>query len=141
VLSLLEKDGLIIKRVEKNATFFKASMSPGFKALKITYAVGKLEDAQFIDSIKAKSKGLSSILLYGSAAKGEDDVKSDYDIIAIASECTVTSHELSKVLRREVNFKSYAISEWKEISKQNRAFYLEVISNSFVLYGQKPVID
>jgi predicted nucleotidyltransferase len=84
---------------------------------------------------------LASILLYGSAAKGEDDAASGYDFLVIAAKCDVGASELSEKLGREVGLQVYDAAGWKNVSKQNRAFYLDTISNSIALYGEKPVID
>lgn len=140
-LDFLAEEGLILKRTEKNSTYFKASMTNGFKALKIAFTISKLEDAKVIELIKEKSKGLSSILLYGSAAIGEDGPDSDVDILVISMHCTVSAEEISRKLGKESGLKKYTIGEWKKISRQNRAFYLEAVSNSITLFGQKPVID
>jgi len=140
-LGVLEKDGLVLRRDEKHASFFKASASSEFKALKIAFTLSKIAEAGIVGMITQKSKGLSSILLYGSAARGEDGPESDYDLLVIAAECKGKSLELSEKLGRESTLQAYSISEWKEVSKKNRAFYLELISSSVALYGNKPVID
>ncbi len=140
-MRLLENEGLVSRRSEKNATFFKATMSAEFKALKVAYTISKIEAAGLVELISKKSRGLGSILLYGSAAKGEDDLKSDYDFLIIAAECDVKALEISEKLKRECALQTYSISEWKKVSKKNRAFYLDVISKSIDLKGEKPVID
>ena len=81
------------------------------------------------------------MLLYGSAARGEDDVTSDYDLLVIAAACRTRGGELSEMLGREVNLKKYTIGEWKKISERDRPFYMEVISNSISLLGNKPVME
>lgn len=140
-LQVLEKDRLISRRTEKNAAFFKSTMSNEFKALKIAYTVSKIEEAGVVEVISKKSAGLSCILLYGSAAKGEDDLKSDYDFLAIAADCRASALEIGEMLGRESVLQAYSISEWKKVSRKNRAFYLEVITNSIALKGEKPIID
>lgn len=139
--NFLVEEGLLEKRVEKNATYFRANLSLHFKELKKAYTVSKIFGAGVVDLIKERSAGLASILLYGSAAKGEDDPGSDYDFLVIASRCDVKASELSERLGREVSLRVYDASGWKTASRQNRAFYLEAISNSIALYGEKPVID
>jgi len=138
---LLEKEDLVRRRSGKNATFFKPTMSTEFKALKIACTISKLEEKGITELFGRKSRGLSSVLLYGSAAKGEDSPESDYDFLAIAAESDVKALELSEKLGRECNLQVYSVSEWKEASRKNRPFYLEVISNSISLMGEKPVID
>lgn len=140
-INVLEKDGLIQIRREKNGTFLKPTFSNEFKMLKVAYTLSKIEEKKIVEIISKKAGGLSSILLYGSAARGEDDEKSDYDFLVIAAKCNVSSLEISEKLGRESAIQIYSISEWRDVSKKNRAFYLEVISNSIALKGEKPVID
>lgn len=118
-----------------------SGFTSGFKSLKTAFTISKIEDAKIVESIREKSKGLSSVLLYGSAAIGEDAPDSDFDILVISAHCAISAEELSRKLGNETSLKKYSIAEWKKISKQNRAFYLEVISKSIALLGQKPVID
>ncbi|MFA6049185.1 MAG: MarR family transcriptional regulator [Candidatus Micrarchaeia archaeon] len=141
LLGALQKAGLVVARRERNASFFKASLTPLFKAQKTAYNVSRLFGAGVVDEIKNASSGLSAVLLYGSAAKGEDDENSDYDLLVIASSCNASAQGLSRKLGREASLKKFTISEWKRQSKTNRAFYLDVISNSTALLGEKPVID
>ena len=140
-LKELEKAGLILRRDEKNASFFKPKESPAFKGIKIAYSISKILDSKIIDLVEKNSRGLSCFLLFGSAARGEDSTASDYDFLLIAPESKVSANDLSEKLGRDVNLKKFSMSEWKTVSKKNRAFYLDVISNSFVLIGSKPVID
>lgn len=140
-LVALEKAGLLERRETRNATYFKANMAPEFKAHKIAYTISKIAASGIVGKVRARSRGLNCFLLYGSAARGEDGENSDYDFLVIAAECGITGTELGENLRRETSLKKLTIGEWKETSKKNRAFYLEVISDSFPLYGKKPVMD
>lgn len=139
--NILVKGGLLLKRVEMNATYFKVNPTPEFKEMKKAYTVSKISDAGVVDLIKEQSAGLASISLYGSAARGEDDPDSDYDFLVIASKCDAKASEISKKLGMEATLQVHDASGWKRVSKQNRAFYLDVISSSISLYGEKPVVD
>lgn len=139
--NFLVRENLLMRRIEKNATYFRANLSPEFKEMKKAYTISKIFGAGVVDLIKEKSVGLTSISLYGSAAKGEDDPESDYDFLVIASKCGVKASELSEKLGREASLQVYDAAGWKRVSKQNRAFYLDVMTNSMALYGEKPVID
>jgi len=137
----LEGANLVVRRKTNNAVYFRASMGNAFKAMKTAYSIGKIESAGVVERIALKSGGLHCILLYGSAARGEDDSGSDFDFLVIAARCDAKGGELSEKLGRECGLQTYTISQWKEITKKNRAFYLEVISGSIALKGGKPVID
>ncbi|MBI5036423.1 winged helix-turn-helix transcriptional regulator [Candidatus Micrarchaeota archaeon] len=140
ILKALEKEGWVEKREEKYATFFKANMSPAFKAHKQAYTMAKIRDSSILEIVQEKTKGLHSFMLFGSAARGEDDEKSDYDFIIVAGGSDVKSRDLAKKLGREVNLKTFSISEWKKVEKTNQAFYRDVLTYSWVLLGQKPVL-
>jgi predicted nucleotidyltransferase len=140
-LTMLSKDKLLQMRKEKHATFFKANISNLFKTLKSSYTLSILEDKKIVEYIQENSSGLSSILIYGSAARGEDDRDSDYDFVVIAGSCNAESEILSALLKRECSVKKFNLAQWKDASKKNRAFYLEVISSSIALHGNIPIID
>ena len=140
-LKYLTKDNFLSKRKEANLTYFKAAENQKFKALKVAHTISVLQDSEIIPLIEENSQALSSLLLYGSAARGEDGSTSDYDFLIIAQGCSLPHAKLSNILKRETNLKHFTISQWEKISKENRAFYLEAISNSIALIGQKPVID
>ncbi|HLC69148.1 MAG TPA: nucleotidyltransferase domain-containing protein [Candidatus Bilamarchaeaceae archaeon] len=135
------REGIMQREKRSNGTFYTLKINNKTKALKLAYTLWKLEEAAIVDLISSKSNGLTSILLYGSAARGEDDENSDYDILIIANSATINSLELAERLGREVNLKILSIVEWSEISRKNRAFYLEALCNSISLYGQKPILS
>lgn len=138
---VLVEGNLLMKRAERNATYFRANLTPEFKEMKKAHTVSKIFDAGAVELIKERSAGLASISLYGSAARGEDGPESDYDFLVIALKCSVKASELSDRLGRETTLQVHDAAGWKRVSEQNRAFYLDVISNSIALYGEKPVID
>ncbi len=140
-LQQLHREGFIERSEDRMAVYFKASLTPKLKAFKAAYTSSLIEHSGTMEYLSKNSKGLSSILLYGSAARGEDGPESDYDFLVIAAECTAKPLRLSELLGREVNLQHKTASEWKRISRDNRAFYLEVITSSMPLYGNKPVID
>ncbi|MFA5382562.1 MAG: nucleotidyltransferase domain-containing protein [Candidatus Micrarchaeia archaeon] len=86
---------------------------------------------------------IDSILLYGSMVKGTADEKSDIDILIILRNIKKKKPILLKFegeLKREIMPISFTFFEWKQKAKKEKAFYDEVILNSIVLYGEKPVV-
>jgi predicted nucleotidyltransferase len=140
-LAMLTRDGLIQKREEKHATFFKATMSNIFKSLKISYTLSIIENKKIIKYVQENSSGISSFILYGSSARGEDDQDSDYDFLIISGSSNVKADEISTLLGRECSIKKFNLAQWKDVSRNNRAFYLEVITSSIALFGNIPIID
>lgn len=110
---------------------------------KVLFSVEGLHAARLVESLLKKSKSISSILLYGSAAMGKDDESSDLDILIIADVDPAVKKgllSLAKGIGREVNIQVYAPSEWRKKATVDKAFYDNVIVDSIILFGQKPVV-
>lgn len=138
----LEKRGLIQRRKERHVVFYQASPTPAFKAIKVAKTVQKIVSSGFLKTVEENSSGVSALLLYGSAAIGEDDEESDYDFAVIAAACNSTKiRSEARKLGREAPVLSFTPGQWTEQSKKNRGFYLDVLSNSIALIGRKPVVD
>ncbi len=141
-LDLLVQERLLVREEFKNQILFKANMeSPAFKHLKTAYNLAWLEEKNLAGFLKEKLPGLSSIVLYGSFAKGENDEKSDIDLIAISPTPKKSGLRLSQLLGKETSFIIFTPSHWREQAKKNKAFYLEVITEGIVLFGTRPVVE
>ncbi len=139
-LKSLVREGWLTERKERHAFFFSVNPSPAFKAAIVSFSVAKISDAGVLDQVLSDSKGLHSFLLFGSAARGEDDPQSDYDFLLVAASSRVSAEALSGRLGRDVNMKAFTISDWVRVSKENPAFYRDVLAYSWVLLGEKPVL-
>ncbi|MDO9288989.1 MAG: nucleotidyltransferase domain-containing protein, partial [Thermodesulfovibrionales bacterium] len=94
-----------------------------------------------VEFLKKRIPGISSIVLYGSYAKGEDDKKSDIDILIISASKKYISSDAASLLGKEVTLSVFSPAEWSRQAKANRAFYLDVITEGIVLYGTRPVVE
>ncbi|MEM4335653.1 MAG: nucleotidyltransferase domain-containing protein [Candidatus Anstonellales archaeon] len=133
--------GLAERNKSYGRVFVKLVLSPAVKKLKIAYSTHIIEKSGMVEHISQNSFGLQSLVVYGSIARGEDDENSDCDILVIASKCNANSMTLSKMLKREVSLKCFTLEGWKKVAEKNRAFYLEVITNSIVLKGNLPIVE
>lgn len=140
-LDFLLKNNLILKEKSKNQILYSANIqNPAFRHIKISRSLSVLMQKGIVEFIKEKVPGVSSIILYGSYAKGEETKDSDMDILIIASGKINISGELSSLLRRDANLSLFSPAEWSRQAKTNRAFYLDVITEGIVLYGTRPVV-
>lgn len=141
-LDLLVRNRLLVREEFKNQILYKANMnSPAFKHLKAAYNLAWLEEKGIVELLKDKLPGLSSLVLYGSFAKGENDETSDIDLLAIFSSAGKLDMSLSDLLGRETSLVTFAPSEWKEQAEKNKAFYIDVITEGIVLFGTRPVVE
>lgn len=139
----LVEDGLLLERREGRLRYLKANMENlFFKHLKIAFNVKKILDSGIVDYLNKKVPALSSIVLFGSWARGEDDKESDIDILVIGQKPKrINVSDFEKRLGRKVELTFLRWSEWRKTIQEDRAFYLEVITNGIVFYGNMPVIE
>jgi len=141
-LDLLVKERLLIREEFKNQILYKGNMeSSAFKHLKVTYNLAWLEEKGIVDYLKENLAGLSSLVLYGSLAKGENDEKSDIDLLVISVSPRKRDLKLQELLEKETSLTIFKPSEWREQAKKNKAFYLDVITEGIVLFGTRPVVE
>jgi len=140
-LDLLVEDGLLLRNKEKNQILYKGNMElPAFRYLKISYNLSWLQKKGVPEFLTNNMKTVTSILLFGSYAKGENDSESDVDILVISLSKNTPTAELAKLLKRDINLISFTPAQWSQQAKTNKAFYLDVILDGIMLYGTKPVV-
>ena len=141
-LDLLVEDEFLVKVEEKNRILYRTNIeNPALRHLKISYNLSWLREKGMVDFIINRMKSVTSIMLFGSFAKGENDENSDVDILTISLDKDKPTAELAKLLGRDVNLVNFTPAQWSNQAKNNRAFYLDVITDGILLYGTKPVVE
>lgn len=137
---LLVKENLILEERKANLRYFKANIGNlFFKHLKIAFNIGLLMKSGLIHFINENLANVSSIVLFGSMAKGEDDKQSDIDILIIGKEKSLNLNKFEEKIGKEITLHIFSWSEWNKQEEENRAFYLEVILYGIPLYGELPL--
>jgi predicted nucleotidyltransferase len=140
-LDLLVRDGLITREKTKNQIFYQANTeSHAYRYEKIAYNLAQLEKKAVVEYILENVPGVSSIVLYGSYAKGENDKHSDIDLLIISTAKKVILGDIEEKFKVELNVMNFSSAQWTEQARSNKAFYLDVITEGIPLYGTKPVI-
>ncbi len=141
-LDALLKDDLIVREEIKNQILYRANTdSQSYRFAKISYNLSWLEKNSIVESLIESVPGTSSIVLYGSYAKGENDRHSDIDLLIISSAKEVRTSDLRKKLGIDVNIMNFSKTGWTKQAKSNRAYYLDIITEGIVLYGTRPVVE
>ena len=141
-LDLLLNDGFIIREKRKNQILYQANMVKiSFRFLKISHNLAMLEEKHVVDDLLDNVQGISSIVLYGSYARGENDAHSDIDILTISMAKKIDTDLISKNIDMAVNIMNFTSTQWTRQAKDNRPFYLDIITEGIVLYGTRPVIE
>lgn len=138
---ILVKEGLLLEQKKANLRYFRPNVnSLFFKSLKLSFNLREIIKSGLIEYLKEKVSGLSSIVLFGSMAKGENDKKSDCDILVIGKETKESMSHIEKKMGREINIHFFSWTEWNAQIKKNKAFYFDVVTYGKSLYGEMPVI-
>lgn len=142
-LDKLVKEGILLERREGKLRYIKANVeNPFFKHLKIAFNIKKILDSGILEYLKKNIHPLLCIVLFGSVAKGEDDEKSDIDLLVIGNEKNnLFLSKFEKRLNKEINLIIMKWHEWRKKAEKDKAFYLDVISYGIPLYGDLPVIE
>lgn len=125
----LVKIGLLEKQIRGNRNYYKCrSDFPILEELKSiilkTVSLGKILE----DYLQKKEEKIELAFIYGSFAKGEENISSDIDLIIVGN---ITSKETSSVLSsakdmlsREINFVVY---NKKEFTKKKKNHFLKEV--------------
>ena len=140
-VDFLLKEKILIEEREANLKYVKANLNnPFFRQIKIAYNVKKILDSGLIDYLINSIPTVSSIVLFGSTARGLDDYRSDIDILVIGKEKLISLSKYEEKLKREINLHIFSWANWKLKAKKDSPFYYEVIIYGIPLYGELPIV-
>lgn len=128
-LKVLQKDGLILK--EKKGIYFTFAAnreSEDFRLLKKQNLVWRIHKCGIISVLDEKLKP-NCMVLFGSAARGEDTETSDMDIFVQAKEKEIDIKKYERALSRKINL--FFEPEFGSLSKELK----NNIINGTAVYG------
>ncbi len=138
----LVKNNLLIETRRGNMRYVKANMnSLFFRHLKIAFSIRRIEESNLISYLEENIPALNSVVLFGSMARGEDDENSDIDLLIIGQKKKIDLSRFEEMLGKEIKAIIMKWAEWREKARNDKAFYIEVITKGIVLYGEVPVIE
>jgi len=111
------------------------------KYIRVLSSLAQVSEAGLVEEILTRCKNIISIVLYGSAARGEDNALSDIDILIITRKrLKIMPLKAEKRINREVVILNCSLVEWKEKAKKDKVFYDRVIIDGIPLYGEIPAV-
>ena len=141
IMDFLLSNSVVEKRILGKMHLFKIKNNFLTKNMKILYSLYEINSSKLTEEIIKRDNTVMSIILYGSVAKGEDDSKSDIDLLIISrKKLNIPDLKSENKLKRELNIIKYAYNEWKQKAQKDRVFYENIILNCIPLYGEKPVV-
>lgn len=138
-LDFYESGGLLFRSKRANLALYKANVeNPSFRSLKLGMFL--IKAASLIGFLKEEYRD-SSVVLYGSCARGEDDSGSDVDLLVVGRKVHhVDLGKFEKQLDRKITLLVYAWREWEEKAEMDKAFYERILVDAVVLHGGLPVV-
>ncbi|MBS3143853.1 nucleotidyltransferase domain-containing protein [Candidatus Woesearchaeota archaeon] len=138
---LLIKENLIKEEKKANLRYFKANTNNlFFKQLKISNNISIILKLGLIEFLKENVSNVSSIVLFGSMAKGEDDKDSDVDLLIIGKEKHLNLIKIEEKIKKRITPHIISWSEWNKKATEDIAFYHEVVNYGINLYGELPLV-
>ncbi|MEK6895656.1 MAG: nucleotidyltransferase domain-containing protein [Nanoarchaeota archaeon] len=139
----LVKEKILVEKRVSNLRYLKLNMSSLFvKQMKIAYNIKRIEDSGILEYIKKEVPSLSSVILFGSMASGENDKNSDVDLVIIGQSnmLKLSLQEFERKMGKEINYHVFTWAKWKKQEKENKAFYVDVIIKGIPLYGEMAAV-
>ena len=133
----IEKDNILRKEIIGNIHLYKLNNELELvKHLKIVNTLLELEQHHFTEQFQNNT--ISSIVLYGSHANGENDSKSDIDLLFLVNKKEIYTsliQTLEKKLNKQISIQQLTIPEWQTLKKKDKIFYESILEKHIILYG------
>jgi predicted nucleotidyltransferase len=135
----IQKDNILIKEIVGNVHLYKLNNELELvKHLKIVHTLLEFEQQRFTEYFLDEDTMISSIVLYGSYANGENDSKSDIDLLLLVNKkrsYTTVLQTLEKKFHKQISLQQMTISEWQTLKKKDKIFYESLLEKHIILYG------
>ena len=142
IVDNLVAQNILIENRQGNQRVITSNMeNKFFLQLKIAFSIKKIQNSKLLQYLEEKIPAITSITLYGSTAQGNDDEKSDIDLLIIGQKIKPNISNYEKKLDREINLLIMKWSEWRTHANQDKPFYREIVKDGIALLGDIPVIE
>lgn len=138
-LDFYHRNDFLAKSRRANLVLLKANLENlSFRYMKLACFMTKLKPLR--DFLRHTLPN-TSIILYGSCARGEDDPQSDVDLLLVGRKAEqLDLSKFEKSLARRVTILTCTQIEWEEKARKDRAFYERILIDGIVLQGNLPVV-
>lgn len=132
----MESEGILLSEYRANARYFRINKEyPLYKELK-SIVFKTIGIGGGIKKRLRKFSGIKFAFIFGSYAKSRENYLSDIDLIIIGEldedKLIRELDDLEKLLKREINYKIYNLSELKQYTKSGDPFLESVVKDKKV---------
>jgi predicted nucleotidyltransferase len=136
-LNKMVDEGILVSESKANARYFKVNKNhPLYEELKsiVFKTVGVLGS---IREVMRKLDNVEYCYIYGSYAKRKETSLSDIDLVVIGDvdedEFIKELDKLEQLLKREVNYKLYTMTEFRRAKKKEEPFLMEILKDKKII--------
>lgn len=135
-LNELKKEKILLSEKKFNHIFYKANTEfPLFKTRKLSYNLEQLHTSGLIEYLQDQYNHPQAIILFGSYAKAENNLKSDIDIVIITPlKKQVKTEQFEKKLGHSIQLFIHSHDEIKLMATKNKELLNNFI-NGIILQG------
>lgn len=133
LINNMEKEGVLVSERKANARYFKANKEyPIYEEMKniVFKTVGV---AGSIKDVLQKIGSVDYAFIYGSYAKASENHLSDIDLIVVGkcdeNKLIKNFDRLEELVKRDINYKFYTLSDLKKEIKQKEPFLLNILKD------------
>lgn len=137
VINNMEKEGVLISERKANARYFKANKEyPLYEDMKniVFKTIGVTGS---IKDVLQKIGSIDYAFIYGSYAKASENYLSDIDLIVVGkcdeNKLIKNFDRLEDLLKRDINYKFYTLSDLKKEIKQKEPFLLNILKDKKIM--------
>ena len=139
-LKNIHKDKLLTKEIVGNVHLYRLNNELEIiKQLKTFNTLLEFEKNKLIEDFLNEDTTIISLILYGSHANGENDSKSDIDILLIThkkKQFTEIIQKLENKIKKTISIQIMTISDWQKLKEKDKIFYESILQNHIILYGR-----
>ena len=133
------KDNILTKEIIGNVHLYRLNNELELvKQLKIFNTLLDFKKCNFTRQFLKNDDTITSIILYGSYANGENDSKSDIDVLILTKSNKSFNNiinRLEKKLEKNISIQKMKIPDWYKLKEKDKPFYNSIIENHIILYG------
>jgi predicted nucleotidyltransferase len=134
-LKKLEEKKILVSQNKFNHLTFKPNLSKEFFFIKRDYNLKQIYDSGLIKFLEDLFNFPEAIVLFGSYEKGEDNEKSDIDILIVSNEKKETDlKKFEKILKKKIQIFVHSKKELDKLKEKNPELVNSWV-NGKVIYG------
>ncbi len=135
-MQLYEKEGILLRENIGNLALYGMINGPLTYELRRAYIM--LSIKQYADGFISDNPAITSLIMYGSSARGDYDRNSDIDLLVVSSTKAPNLRQIrlaETAMSKELKLEILTLGELRRLAEKKDKFYLSVLQNNILLYG------